>query len=384
MHRLLLLALGLGLAWPAHSATRLLELTLDAAAPVEVVNLVGSARLVPTDGPLRLSARVTAADPDAAQSTSLAETPSADGGRRVEVRYPDLDTIRVDLEPFRRLRARVEYLGRDFRLDDGAGEPIRVDLEIRVPPGARVRLIQAAGNIEADGVAANLQLRSRFGDLRVTDSRGTVTASAGTGRIEVASFRGGVAARSGSGLVTIENVLGTVEADTGSGDVRIRGVEGDLKADTGSGSVHIIDAAGDRIVVDTGSGQVRLTDLAGSVSVDTGSGGVRAQGLVAGRRLHVDTGSGSVRLEGDFSALRDGLIDTGSGGVELLSTTPLSLRLDLDAGSGGIDVAVPGLADIQAERGEFRAVAGTGEGRARIETGSGAIRIRAPGAAPEY
>ncbi len=383
MRRFLMVALGLCLAWPAQSATRLLELTLDRTVPVEVVNLVGSASLIPGPGPLRVRARVTAADPEVARAVALVETPS-ENGSRLELRYPEVDTVRVDLSAFRRLRTEVEYLGRDVRLDDASGEPVRVDLEIEVPAGARVRLVQAAGNIEARRVDGTLQLRTRYGDLRVTDGRGALVARAGTGRIEVGSFRGPVQAESGSGRVMVENILGTVTADSGSGAVRIRGVDGDVNADTGSGSVHIVDVTGERVVADTGSGQVRLADVAGSLRVDTGSGGVRGQRLVAGPRLEVDTGSGSVALDGDFAALRDVVIDTGSGSVSLDSTTPLSLKLDLDAGSGGVDVDIPGLRDIRAERGEFRAVAGAGEGRAKIDTGSGGIRISAPGRPAEY
>jgi len=365
------------LAGPAFGATRTVEATLDASS-AEILNLVGTARLAPGEGPIRVVATITAEDPAHAEAVSLVRT--EEGGRaRLELRYPqDVDKVRVDLEEFSRINTRVTYLDRKIRLDDRSGELVRVDLEVFVPAGARVRLSQEAGTVRADRVSGGLSLRSRFGGVTVTDSQGSVYADTGSGTVEITGFRGDVEADTGSGTVMVENVLGEVRADTGSGQVRVRGVDGDVEADTGSGSVRLVDVRASEIRVDTGSGPVRMTDVTGSMFVDTGSGGVRAEGVVAGPRIKVDTGSGGVEIRGDLGSLERVDIDTGSGSVELASSTPVSLELELDAGSGGIDVDIPDLSDVRAGRGSFRAVAGTGQGHAKIDTGSGGIRISAP------
>lgn len=366
------------LAAPVLAAARTLEASLPAGADAEVFNLVGEARLSPGDGPIRVVATVTADDPAHAQAVRLGIEEK--GGRtRLVVAYPeDLRRVRVDLDEFSRLDAEVRYLDRKIRLDDRDGELVRVDLEIFVPEGARLKLSQEAGPITATRVAAALKLRSRYGSVSVTDGRGSVYADTSSGSVEVSGFRGPVVADTGSGTVTVENVLGDVRADTGSGRVRVRGVDGDVEADTGSGSVRLVDIRAAEVRADTGSGPVRLEDVTGSIFVDTGSGGVRGAGLVAGPRVEVDTGSGGVELDGDLGAIERMEIDTGSGSVEITSTTPLSLRLELDAGSGGVDVDIPGLSEVRADRGSFRAVAGTGQGYAEIDTGSGGIRVTAP------
>ena len=372
-------------AAPAFAAERTIEQVVDADA-VEIRNLVGNVRLVPGDAPMRVIARVTADDPGHAEAVRLStgeavrvSTGEAGSTTRLAVEYPeDVKRLRVDLEEFRRLDVDVRYMDRKVRLDDGSGDRVRVDLEITVPEGTRLKVTQEAGSVFADQVVGELALRSRFGGVSVTDGRGFVIVDTGSGTASVAGFRGDVTADAGSGTVIVENVLGKVRADTGSGQIRIRGIEGDVEADAGSGSVRIVDVAAAEVRADTGSGSIRFQDVRGSLFVDTGSGGVRGEGLVAGPRVEVDTGSGGVELRGDLGGVERVQIDTGSGSVEFASTTPLSLRLDLEASSGGIDVDIPALSDVNARRGSFRAVAGTGRGYAKIDTGSGGIRVGGP------
>jgi DUF4097 and DUF4098 domain-containing protein YvlB len=371
------ITISLLLAGPAFGATRIVEASLDVSS-AEILNLVGTARLAPGEGPIRVVATITAEDPAHAEAVGFVRS-DEDGRARIVLRYPEnVDRVRVDLEEFRRINTRVKYLDRKIRLDDRSGDLVRVDLEVFVPAGARLRLSQEAGTIRADRVSGVLSLRSHFGGVTVTDSQGSVYADTGSGTVEITGFRGEVEADSGSGTVTVENVLGDVRADTGSGQVSIRGVDGDVEADTGSGSVRLVDVRASSIRADTGSGPVRMTDVTGSVSVDTGSGGVRAEGVVAGPRIKVDTGSGGVEIRGDLGGVERVDIDTGSGSVELASSTPVSLELELDAGSGGINVDIPGLTNVRSGRGSFRAIAGTGRGYAKIDTGSGGIRVSAP------
>ena len=109
------------LAGPAFGATRTVEATLDASS-AEILNLVGTARLAPGEGPIRVVATITAEDPAHAEAVSLVRT--EEGGRaRLELRYPqDVDKVRVDLEEFSRINTRVTYLDRKIRLDDRSGD----------------------------------------------------------------------------------------------------------------------------------------------------------------------------------------------------------------------------------------------------------------------
>jgi hypothetical protein len=354
-----LLSCLLAAALPAAAAERTLELRLDGTRPVEVHNLLGAVRIVPGSDALVIRASVSAGRDEHADQVRL-ETRQRGGVDEVVVAYPEgLSRIRYQGEEFRRIDATVDYQGRRVRVTGSRGDPLRVDLDIEVPPGATLAMRQRIGQVSAAQVDAKLRIFTRYGRAHVTDGAGSLRADTGSGSVTVAGFRGEVVADTGSGSVRIENVLGGVKADTGSGAVALRGIDGD-------------------ILVDTGSGGVRLNDVAGSLDIDTGSGAVRAEGVMAGSRVSIDTGSGSVSLAGDFGSVRDLLVDTGSGSVSLESSAPLSLRLDLRTGSGGIRVDVPGLRDVSTGRRSFRGVAGAGEGSGRVSTGSGSIRISAP------
>jgi DUF4097 and DUF4098 domain-containing protein YvlB len=353
-------ALAMLAALPVIAAERTLELRIDGVQPVQIHNLVGTARLVPGDGELVIRASVSAEQPALADAVRLRRSEDRNGVVVVVVEYPeDLKRVRYDGAEFRRLDTSVEYQGRRVRITNTGGEAVRVDLEIQVPAERMVEFTQGVGGIQAGRIHADLALTARHGVVGVTDGAGRVVATTGSGAVNVASFRGDVETTTGSGEVGIENVLGQVNARTGSGRITIRGVNGD-------------------VVARTGSGGIRLSDLEGSLNARTGSGGVRVEALASGADLEIGTGSGAVSVAGDLGAVRNVQVRTGSGSVTLESSTPLSLRLDLSTGSGSFRVDVPTLSHVDSGRRNFRAQVGAGEGTAKVSTGSGSIRISAP------
>jgi DUF4097 and DUF4098 domain-containing protein YvlB len=357
--RFFTLALGMLAAVTVIAAERTLELRIDGVQPVQIHNLVGTARLVPGDGELVIRANVSAERPALADAVRLRRSENQHGVV-VVVEYPEgVSRINYDGAEFRRLDTSVDYQGRRVRVTSTGGEAVRVDLEIEVPAERVVEFTQGVGGIEAARIRAELALSARHGMVRVTDGAGRLAVTTGSGAVNVGGFRGDVNTTTGSGRVEIENVLGQVDARTGSGRVTMRGVDGDVNARTGSGGIQ-------------------LSDLQGSLNARTGSGGVRVEALSSGADLDVGTGSGSVSVAGDLGAVRNVQVRTGSGSVTLDSSTPLSLRLDLSTGSGSFRVDVPSLGQVESGRRNFRAQAGAGEGTARVSTGSGSIRISAP------
>jgi len=336
-------------------------------AEVEIVNLVGSARIVPAKGStLVVEYTIVAGGSDDAAARALAErvtlASSTSGGElRLELRYP---TDQHKAFVYRRdgidVSTQTEYLGERVRItsDSARGAvPLHVDLVVQVPEGTRVALEHAVGELAAEGLKADVELEL------------------GAGRISARDGQGRLSADTGSGDVSVLNQRGEVSADTGSGDVSLEGIQGRIDIDTGSGDVRIRSSRGDAFELDTGSGQVTIEDSSASLELDTGSGGLEARGFVAGSRMHVDTGSGDLEIGGDLSALRDLEIDAGSGEVSLATSKALDLRLAVDANSGDIDVELPDMRDVRSERGAFQATLGGGSGRAEIDTGSGDVRI---------
>lgn len=255
-------------------------------------------------------------------------------------------------------RSYVDYLGerRELSRDTRKAVQVRVDLRVRVPEGATLRVDNRLGRVDARGVVGGLQADTARGPISARDGRGALELDTGSGAIEVAGHEG------------------DVEADTGSGAIRISDCRCRIEADTGSGGITVTASAG-ALDADTGSGRILVEGFAGPVRADTGSGSVTLTGLVATGTLEVDTGSGGVRIEGDLGAVDRLDIDTGSGAVRIRASALPAMVLRMSTGSGGIDAEVPGASLRSESRRSALLTIGDGRHAGRISTGSGSIRV---------
>ena len=241
----------------------------------------------------------------------------------------------------------------------GRGLEVWADIEVRVPAGKELLILNGVGAIEAETIDA-----SRL----VLDTQ--------AGSIDARSIQGDLVCDTGSGHINVEGARGNVKIDTGSGHVDASDIEADeLDIDTGSGHVTLHDAKAPNLHVDTGSGSVELTRVdASELEVDTGSGGVEAID-VGTDSAHIDTGSGSVRLE--LTRVGGGRYDvsTGSGGISLMLPEDASASVIAESGSGGVDVDVNGIREQRMRRDSAEFEMGEGTAQIELETGSGRIRI---------
>jgi hypothetical protein len=350
--------------------------TLDGAERVTIYNIAGRIEIFGAEpGAGRIE--WTAHGEDTEALPALTQTAS---GRTVVFRADYGDDTKSFVYPsaeYRRLNLEARYDGRKVRVrGDGRGVQAWMDMRIYLEPGQDLKYDLLAGPIEAEGVAAELDLRARAGRIRSADGQGDLNADTGSGSIEVFGHRGRVLADTGSGAVIMESVLGDVTADTGSGAIRLRGIDGEVRADTGSGEVDLTEVNSGRVRVDTGSGGVRLDEVSGSLYVDTGSGSVRGRAITAGSDLEIDTGSGSVDLSGDLAGVRHLRIDTGSGSVDLSTSVVPSLRLTVETSNGGIRVDLPEMEMVRSERNRLETTLAGGAGTGIIDTGSGSVTFR--------
>jgi hypothetical protein len=213
------------------------------------------------------------------------------------------------------------------------------DLRILVPPGKKLAVHLAVGQMGATNVNGDLKLDVSSADVTATGTRGSLVIDAG------------------SGDVRVSNVMGAIDLDTGSGNVDVTGASGDeLLIDTGSGDVTVDRAEVRTLKIDTGSGNAEASGVkADDLKLDTGSGDVRLTLLSGGGSIDIDTGSGQVDLTLPSTYGADVLLDTGSGGIDL----------------GGIELTVR---KLQEDHVEGRI--GDGHARLHVETGSGEIRLK--------
>ena len=228
--------------------------------------------------------------------------------------------------------------GRRVRVrTSGSGMEAHADLRVQVPPGKRVEVHLALGDVTVENVDGDLRLDVHSASIRTSGTKGRLS------------------------------------LDAGSGSVRVDDAEGELEVDTGSGSTSVTRFSGQLVNVDAGSGSVTLREVTASrVSVDVGSGSVRAEALGTDD-LSVETGSGGVEVA-LTKVPKDTEIDTGSGSVRIELPANTNADLDIQTGSGGISTDFPVTMDKMHRR-ELRGRIGQGGSRITVSTGSGGVRL---------
>lgn len=313
---------------------------------VEICDLVGAVRVVPSNGP-EAEVIVTRGGRDAARLRL--ETDTAPGHSSLHVVYPGSQVVYPRMSSGGRTRLQVRSdgcmkdkgpLGGRHTVTvsrSGGGLEAWADLEIRLPRGRQLALGLGVGDLQAMDLECDLTL-------------------------DVASA-----------AVRVERVKGALNVDTGSGPVVVRSVEGVVLLDTGSGAVECTAVKGPRLSVDTGSGGVSGSGVVvDELLVDTGSGGIDLGGVQAAS-IRLDTGSGGVRI-GLAASPRTLNADTGSGAVTIEGPAGLGARLSLETGSGSITSDFP-ITIVHKEHDSLEGSIGDGSGHIHVDTGSGAIRL---------
>ncbi|GAA2183234.1 hypothetical protein GCM10009785_25960 [Brooklawnia cerclae] len=156
-----------------------------------------------------------------------------------------------------------------------------VTVRVEAPAGSRIDVAGSYGDIQVDGSAASIRVRSSAGDVVLGDARdvdvltshGDVTIAHLDGRADVVtsngdtrieSVGGSVAVKSGNGSITCGRLAGELRATTAHGDIRLRSVRGSAVAATSAGDISI-----DRAEAGVIEATTRLGDLTFGVPSST-------------------------------------------------------------------------------------------------------------------
>lgn len=157
-----------------------------------------------------------------------------------------------------------------------SGDTATVDVIVHVPSGADVEARTRVGDISVTGVTGTTRVSTGSGDLRVHEA-GSLRASSGSGDVTVTSCTGG-AVTTGSGDVRIDRCTGpgALQLRSGSGDIEVRSHAEESTAATGSGDITL-DLRSGRANVRTGTGDVEVRvprDIPVWLDLNTGLGNV--------------------------------------------------------------------------------------------------------------
>jgi hypothetical protein len=208
------------------------------------------------------------------------------------------------------------------------------DTRIEIDEGRNTLRVRASGRHGPDEVNWRLtvpadlalELGAHEGDISVTGSRASVSASSVEGSITVRGGSGNVALATVEGDLRIEGTTGKVSLSTVDGNIQVRTLRGDLTLSTVDGDILLDDVESDNLVATSVDGNIafagvikprgryRLTSHDGDiivvapevdadVSVSTYSGEFQSdfeitlRGLTERRHLGFTLGKGSARLE---------------------------------------------------------------------------------------
>lgn len=138
-----------------------------------------------------------------------------------------------------------------------SGDTATIDVIVHLPHGAEVEARTRTGDVSVTGTTGATRVTTGSGDLRVQES-GWLKAHSGSGDITVGSCTAGTIT-TGSGDVRIDECAGPGELQlrSGSGDLEVRTRTEDTTAATGSGDIDLDLRAG-RANVRTGTGDVEV------------------------------------------------------------------------------------------------------------------------------
>ncbi len=144
-------------------------------------------------------------------------------------------------------------------------------------------------------VSRNAIFRTGAGSVRL-DRTGPLTVSTGIGEIIADRVAGDADLKTGSGQVRVGSIDGATVVKSGNGDTRIGEVGGDLRVKTANGEI-VIGQARSSVVAKSANGRIRIGDVvSGTVVMETAAGEIEV-GIHEGTAafLDVKTHYGNVR-----------------------------------------------------------------------------------------
>jgi DUF4097 and DUF4098 domain-containing protein YvlB len=227
----------------------------------------------------------------------------------------------------------------------------------------------------------SVDVETSFGEINVSDTKGTVTASNDFGDVTILNIEGALTVDSSSGAITATSV-------------KASGAEVNLQTDFGSVSLEKVNAK--NVTAQSNSGTIKLTDVratghiftksdfgdikydngsAASLEVDTNSGQVALTKLKVTKEIKVTNDFGEIELEQALAASYD--LHTNSGSVTVDGAKG-SLKASTDFGNITVTNAESTVLDVKTSSGNIEFTGSLGEGAHVVHSDFGSIDLNLP------
>lgn len=94
-----------------------------------------------------------------------------------------------------------------------------------IPANTKINFSTASGDLQADGIKNNIQVKAASGDIELTNFQGELFVKNASGDVKAVNSNGKFQIKSASGDVSFSNVSGKLEIANVSGDLTLKNVE---------------------------------------------------------------------------------------------------------------------------------------------------------------
>jgi lia operon protein LiaG len=200
---------------------------------------------------------------------------------------------------------------------------------------SRIQLRSQFGNVSADHIEGEAELKTSSGNINVSEISGNVKSETAFGSQQFDNIKGNMSLRSSSGDITITQLRGNADVISSFGHQRYTTIEGDITGRASSGNVVIRHLKGN-LTLKTTFGTQEYEDVEGNINSRSSSGDIRIDG--AKGQISLGTSFGSIRGK-NVRLLSAGDFKATSGNISMNLLNDLNeLRFDLIASSGDLSV----------------------------------------------
>jgi len=203
----------------------------------------------------------------------------------------------------------------------------------------KVMAVTGGGDIQLTKIDGLAKATTGGGDIVIKQTSQEVNAITGGGDVDIVDSQGPITVKTGGGDVTVYRTKDQVIVTTGGGDIEISNTIGNLQITTGGGEIHITEANGD-VTVTTGGGEIEIHNIKGNFQATTGGGSISVKTITG--TLRVTTGGGDIELLDIKGAVK---VTTGGGDVSATVTLKDFSKehsISISTGGGDIELFIPG------------------------------------------
>jgi DUF4097 and DUF4098 domain-containing protein YvlB len=273
----------------------------------------------------------------------------------------------------------------NVRLKRSADQQVKVDLSYTYDEDEYTPQMDASGSkltLTEDFSRGN-HSGSATWDVQVPADL-VINISSGSGEVNAEGISADLRTSVGSGDLSIRALKGSVNMNTGSGNIDATEIDGDLSLNTGSGDIRLEQGNGD-VSVNAGSGTITMKQMSGAISANTGSGHIKATGITLKGRSKFNSGSGDALVTLSAPLDFDISVNSGSGDAVLnFNGNDISGKIVMTANKRSGNIVAPFKFDTEEtiddrgsdERIQKTAMIGSKNINIKIGTGSGTAEIK--------